>query len=134
LVEQLGGKSTPAFGFALGIERLVLMLTEMNKVNTIRPQVDAYLVVLGDDAQIQASKLAEEWRDHLPDIRLQCHCGGGNMKKQLKRADKSGASVALILGDDEINQEKVMVKYLRGQKEQESVEFSQISSLLRELI
>jgi histidyl-tRNA synthetase len=134
LVEQLGGKSTPAFGFALGIERLVLMLTEIDKVNNIRPQVDAYLVVLGDDAQIQANKLAEVWRDHVPEIRLQCHCGGGNMKKQLKRADKSGASVALILGDDEISQEKVMVKYLRGQKEQESVEFSQISSLLRELI
>lgn len=134
LVEQLGGKSTPAFGFALGIERLVLMLTEMDKVNNIRPQVDAYLVVLGDDAQIQANKLAEVWRDNVPKIRLQCHCGGGNMKKQLKRADKSGASVALILGDDEISQEKVMVKYLRGQKEQESVEFSQISSLLRELI
>lgn len=66
LVEQLGGKSTPAFGFALGIERLVLMLTEMDKVNNIRPQVDAYLVVLGDDAQIQANKLAEVWRDHVP--------------------------------------------------------------------
>jgi histidyl-tRNA synthetase len=106
----------------------------MDKVNNIRPQVDAYLVVLGDDAQIQANKLAEEWRDNVPEIRLQCHCGGGNMKKQLKRADKSGASVALILGDDEISQEKVMIKYLRGQKEQNNVEFSQIPSLLRELI
>jgi histidyl-tRNA synthetase len=134
LVEQLGGKATPAFGFALGIERLVLMLTEMDKINNIRPQVDAYLVILGDDAQIQANKLAEQWRDQVPEIRLQCHCGGGNIKKQLKRADKSGANVALILGNDEISQEKVMVKYLRGQKEQENVEFSQISSLLRELI
>jgi histidyl-tRNA synthetase len=106
----------------------------MDKINNIRPQVDAYLVILGDDAQIQANKLAEQWRDQVPEIRLQCHCGGGNIKKQLKRADKSGANVALILGNDEISQEKVMVKYLRGQKEQENVEFSQISSLLRELI
>lgn len=134
LVEQLGGKATPAFGFALGIERLVLMLTETNIIKDIRPQVDAYLVILGNDVQIQANQLAELWRDQVPEIRLQSHCGGGNMKKQLKRADKSGAKIALILGDEEISQEKVLVKYLRGQKEQESVEFLQISSVLRELI
>lgn len=134
LVEQLGGKATPAFGFALGIERLVLMLTELDKINNLRPQVDAYVVILGDSAQIEANKLAEMWRDQVPEIRLQCHCGGGNMKKQLKRADKSGAKVALIMGDDEISQKKVMIKYLRGQKAQENVEFSKVSSLLLELI
>ncbi len=134
LVEQLGGKATPAFGFALGIERLVLMLTELDKINNLRPQVDAYVVILGDSAQIEANKLAEMWRDQVPEIRLQCHCGGGNMKKQLKRADKSGAKVALIMGDDEISQETVMIKYLRGQKAQENVEFSEVSSLLLELI
>ena len=134
LVEQLGGKATPAFGFALGIERLVLMLTELDKINNLRPQVDAYVVILGDSAQIEANKLAEMWRDQVPEIRLQCHCGGGNMKKQLKRADKSGAKVALIMGDDEISQETVMIKYLRGQKAQENVEFSEVSSLLLGLI
>lgn len=134
LVEQLGGKATPAFGFALGIERLVLMLTELDKVNNVRPQVDAYIVILGDDAQISANALAELWRDKVPDIRLQCHCGGGNMKKQLKRADKSGAQIALILGDNEIAEQQVMVKYLRGQQEQQSLAFEQIPSLLTTLI
>jgi histidyl-tRNA synthetase len=83
LVEQLGGKATPAFGFALGLERLVLMLIELEKVTNIRAQVDAYVVILGDDALVAANQLAEQWRDEVPDIRLQCHCGGGNMKKQL---------------------------------------------------
>jgi len=134
LVEQLGGKATPGFGFALGIERLVLMLTSLDKVKNVRPQVDAYLVILGDDAQIFANKLAEEWRNKAPDIRLQCHCGGGNMKKQLKRADKSGAKVALIIGDNEIIDQKVMVKYLRGQQEQQSVAFNDVPNLLIDLI
>ena len=134
LVEQLGGKATPGFGFALGIERLVLMLTELDKVTNVRPQVDAYVVILGDDAQIAANALAEQWRDQVPNIRLQCHCGGGNMKKQLKRADKSGAQIALILGDNEIAEQTVMVKYLRGQQEQQSLAFEQIPSLLNELI
>lgn len=134
LVEQLGGKATPAFGFALGIERLVLMLTELDKVTNVRPQVDAYVVILGDDAQIAANALAELWRDQIPDIRLQCHCGGGNMKKQLKRADKSGAQIALILGDNEIAEQQVMVKYLRGQQDQQSLAFDQIPSLLTALI
>lgn len=134
LVEQLGGKSTPGFGFALGIERLVLMLTSLEKVANVRQQVDAYVVILGDDASIQANELAEQWRDQVPDIRLQCHCGGGNMKKQLKRADKSGAQIALILGDDEIAEQRVMVKYLRGQQEQQNVAFEKIPSLLTDLI
>ena len=134
LVEQLGGKATPAFGFALGIERLVLMLTELDKVTNVRPQVDAYVVILGDDAQIAANALAEQWRDQVPNIRLQCHCGGGNMKKQLKRADKSGAQIALILGDNEIAEQQVMVKYLRGQQEQQSLVFEKIPSLLTALI
>jgi histidyl-tRNA synthetase len=134
LVEQLGGKATPGFGFALGIERLVLMLTELDKVTNVRPQVDAYVVILGEDAQIAANQLAEKWRDQVPDIRLQCHCGGGNMKKQLKRADKSGAQIALILGDNEIAEQQVMIKYLRGQQEQQSLAFDQISSLLTTLI
>lgn len=134
LVEQLGGKATPGFGFALGIERLVLMLSNIENVANVRSQVDAYIVILGDNAQIKANELAEQWRDSVPNIRLQCHCGGGNMKKQLKRADKSGAQVALILGDDEIAQQSVMVKYLRGQQEQQNMAFEKIPSLLSDLI
>ena len=134
LVEQLGGKATPGFGFALGIERLVLMLSNSQSVANVRPQVDVYVVILGDDAQIKVNELAEQWRDQVPNIRLQCHCGGGNMKKQLKRADKSGAQVALIIGDDEIAEQSVMVKYLREQQEQQSVAFEKMPSLLSNLM
>ena len=134
LVEQLGGKSTPGFGFALGIERLVLMLTSLEKANNIRAQVDAYVIMLGNDVEITANGLAEQWRDLVPDIRLQSHCGGGNMKKQMKRADKSGAQIALILGEDEIAQKTVTVKYLRGQQEQQSLPLDQVTSLLTNLL
>ena len=134
LVEQLGGKSTPGFGFALGIERLVLMLTSLEKANNIRAQVDAYVIMLGSDVEITANGLAEKWRDQVPDIRLQCHCGGGNMKKQMKRADKSGAQIALILGEDEIAQKMVTVKYLRGQQEQQSLPLEQVADLLTNLL
>ncbi|MGB1261917.1 MAG: histidine--tRNA ligase [Cognaticolwellia sp.] len=134
LVEQLGGKSTPGFGFALGIERLVLMLTSLEKANNIRAQVDAYVIMLGSDVEITASGLAEQWRDQVPDIRIQSHCGGGNMKKQMKRADKSGAQIALILGEDEIAQQTVTVKYLRGQQEQQSLPLAQVPSLLTNLL
>lgn len=134
LVEQLGGKSTPGFGFALGIERLVLMLTSLEKVGNIRPQVDAYLITLGDGVDIKGSLLAEEWRSQVEEIRLQNHCGGGNMKKQMKRADKSGAQIALILGEDEIANGKITVKYLRGQHEQQSIALAEVPSLLASLI
>jgi len=134
LVEQLGGKSTPGFGFALGIERLVLMLTSLEKANNIRAQVDAYVIMLGSDVEITANNLAEQWRDQVPDIRLQCHCGGGNMKKQMKRADKSGAQIAIILGEDEIAQQTVTIKYLRGQHEQQSLPLAQVPNLLTNLL
>ena len=134
LVEQLGGKGTPGFGFALGIERLVLMLTSLDKVKNVRPQVDAYVIMLGDDVSLKANELAEQWRDQVPNTRIQCHCGGGNMKKQMKRADKSGAQVALILGENEIANEQVTVKYLRGQHEQQSMSFEQVADLLTSLI
>jgi len=134
LVEQLGGKATPGFGFALGMERLVLMLTSLEKVNNVRPQVDAYLIMLGEAEELKGITLAEEWRNAAPECRLQNHCGGGNMKKQMKRADKSGAQVALILGENELAEQRVTVKYLRGQHEQESIAFEQVPSLLEKLI
>ena len=134
LVEQLGGKATPGIGFALGIERLVLMLVELEKTKNIRPQVDAYVIMLGDDVTLQGNTLAEQWRDQVPDIRLQCHCGGGNMKKQMKRADKSGAQLALILGEDELANNTITVKYLRGQHEQQSLPIEDIANLLSNLV
>lgn len=134
LVEQLGGKGTPGFGFALGIERLVLMLTSLEKANNIRGQVDAYVIMLGENVTLKANALAEQWRDQVPSIRLQTHCGGGNMKKQMKRADKSGAQVALILGEDELANNTITVKYLRGQHEQQSLPIEEIANLLTNLV
>ena len=134
LVEQLGGKATPAFGFALGIERLVLLLTSLEKVNNVRSAVDVYIAMLGDGVDIQGAQLAEQWRDQVPNIRIQCHCGGGNFKKQMKRADKSGASIAIILGEDEVANKTATIKYLREQKEQISMPFEQVAKLLEELI
>ncbi|MDO6446568.1 histidine--tRNA ligase [Colwellia sp. 1_MG-2023] len=134
LVEQLGGKATPGVGFAIGIERLVLMLTSLEKVQNIRPQVDAYIIMLGEGADVKGNALAEQWRDEVNEIRIQCHCGGGNMKKQMKRADKSGAQVAIIIGEDEIANEVVTIKYLRGQHEQQSMAFAEVPSLLSNII
>ncbi|WNC70355.1 histidine--tRNA ligase [Thalassotalea nanhaiensis] len=134
LVEQLGGKATPAVGFAMGIERLVLMLTELDKLENIRATTDVYVAMVGENAELAGVALAEQWRDEVPGIRIQSHCGGGKFNKQMKRADKSGALVAIILGDSEIEQQQATVKYLRENKEQQTVPFSNVAPLLEELI
>ena len=90
--------------------------------------------MLGEGTDVKGNALAEQWRDDVSEIRIQCHCGGGNMKKQMKRADKSGAQVAIIIGEDEIANEAVTIKYLRGQHEQQSMAFSEVPSLLSNLI
>ena len=134
LVEQLGGKGTPAVGFALGIERLVLMLTELEKLENIRATTDVYVVMSGEQAEITGVALAEQWRDDVAEIRIQTHCGGGKFNKQMKRADKSGAKIAVILGDSEIENQQATIKYLRENKEQQSVPFAQMAAVLTELI
>jgi len=118
LVEQLGGKPTPAAGFAVGLERLLELVREQ-----LRPQYlpHAYLVLVGEAAQAQGLVLAEKLRQAQPNLRLVTHCGGGSFKSQFKRADKSGARVALVLGDDEVAQGSVGVKYLREDREQETL-------------
>ncbi len=121
LVEQLGGQATPAVGFAMGMERLVLLLDTLNQVEAQPALADVYLAMMGDNSQAAGFALAEQLRDQLPGLRVMSHCGGGNFKKQLKRADKSGAGIALILGEDEIARGEVTVKYLRGQGEQQTL-------------
>jgi histidyl-tRNA synthetase len=121
LVEQLGGQATPAVGFAMGMERLVLLLDTLNQVEAQPALADVYLAMMGDNSQVAGFALAEQLRDQLPGLRVMSHCGGGNFKKQLKRADKSGAGIALILGEDEIARGEVTVKYLRGQGEQQTL-------------
>ena len=133
LVEQLGGKPTTAAGFAMGIERLVLMLQEQDKVKT-RAQADIYFVMVGEKPQQVGQTLAESLRNAMPQLRLIAHCGGGSFKSQMKKADKSGAQLALILGEDEAEQGRIGVKFLRQQKEQMTLEQSQLISQLPSLI
>ncbi|MDE1478287.1 histidine--tRNA ligase [Xenorhabdus bovienii] len=134
LVEQLGGKSTPAVGFAMGMERMVLLVQEVNPEFVADLAVaDAYLSSFGEGSQQAALILAEQIRDELPELRLMTNHGGGNFKKQLGRADKHGAKVALILGEDEIRAGNITVKDLRN-GEQETLSQQAIAARLSELL
>jgi len=129
LVQQLGGKSTPAVGFAMGIERLVLLLEACDVVGHISSTPDVY--VMSEDAT-QGLLLAEKVRNQLPALRVQCHCGGGKFKKQIKKADDSGAVIALVLGENEIQNQQVTVKFLREQREQVVIQQDQLSTFFAE--
>ena len=130
LVEQLGGKPCPGVGFAMGIERLVLLLDELGVVpDSIAHQVDVYLMAVGDVEQ-QGLVLAEKLREQCPRLRIEHHCGGGSVKSQIKKADKSGAIIALIMGQDEVASGTIGVKYLREDKAQETVAQSELVSVL----
>ncbi|MGI9897553.1 histidine--tRNA ligase [Vibrio natriegens] len=113
LVEQLGGKATPAVGFAMGLERLVLML-ETLELTEVRRSVDVYVVTAGEGTMMAGMKLAEQLREEVPGVRVMNHFGGGNFKKQFKRADKVGAVVALVLGENEVADNTVVLKDLAG--------------------
>lgn len=129
LVEQLGGKSSPAVGFAMGMERLILLLTELGLTDAVPAPVDIYVTALGDETAAYAQKVAEFCRDHTQ-LRIQMHCGGGNIKKQMKRADVSGAKVTLLLGATEMTESIVTVKYMQGDVEQSSCTLSALPALL----
>ncbi len=119
LVAQLGGRPTPAVGFAMGLERLVSLV----EAEAPPPDqgVDAYLIAVGDGPQAQVLVVAETLRNTLPGLRLICHCGGGSFKSQFKKADRSGARYALVLGEDELARGVIGVKPLRGEGEQSEV-------------
>ena len=126
LVDQLGGKPTSACGFAMGEERLVALLEEQGLESAdARPQV--YFINLGEDAELKALELAEELRDRHAQMRIVLNCGGGSLKAQMKRADKSGAAMAIIMGDQELQESQVSLKFLRGQQEQSMVAIAGLS-------
>lgn len=129
LVAQLGGRATPAVGFAMGLERLVALL-EHATAPAAPPSLDAYLVAVGDAAQAAAPVLAERLRDLTPDLRLQCHCGGGSFKSQFKKADRSGARFALVLGEGELARGVLGVKPLRGEGEQSDLPIAELGPYL----
>ena len=134
LVGQLGGKSTPAVGFAMGLERIVLLLQTLELDKDIKPAVDVYVTAMGDSCRVEAIKVAQDLRASLPNLKVMSHCGGGNFKKQMKRADKSGAAVALVIGEDELANNQVAVKYLREDKAQELVARDALATYIAELV
>jgi histidyl-tRNA synthetase len=134
LVEHFGGKSVPACGFALGLERL-LSLFETNECEIEHRPLHAYLILSAEDEVIAAGmKLAESLRDQLSQLRLITHCGGGSFKSQFKRADKSGALFGLILGREELENQTIGFKSLRDKSEQETVSWSKIGEILSKKI
>jgi len=132
LVEQLGGKATPALGFAIGMDRIVLLVQQIHAelpVNT----PDIYFISEGEGAFQRTLTLADQLRDAIPTLRIQTHCGGGALKNQFKKADKSGARFALILGERELQTQTISIKFLREDlpqqvvKQEEVVEFFKLA-------
>lgn len=118
LVAQLGGHATPAVGFAMGLERLVLLVQAVNPDFQPQRAVDVYLISSGEGTQSAAMRLAEKIRDAYPQVKLMTNYGGGNFKKQFARADKWGARVALVLGENEMNAGQVNIKNLQSGDQQ----------------
>ncbi len=135
LVPQLGGKPTPAAGFAMGVERLLLLLNEIQAFDPAWGRTcDLYLVAVGDEAQKQQAFFAENLRNQLPGCRLMQNLGGGSLKSQLKRADKSGARIAIILGESEVQSKTASLKPLRIDAEQQTLAWAELPNAIIDLL
>jgi histidyl-tRNA synthetase len=126
LIERLGGDKTPASGFGIGMERIILLLEEIGVVLQNEPNI--YLVNLGDVAEKYALKLSETLRSH--GLKVVLNSGGSSFKSQMKRADKSGAAYAVILGDDEMKEGVAQVKSLRVENQQSKIPFDELAAFL----
>lgn len=132
LVEQIGGKPTPGVGFAMGLDRIALMLEQKFESAAV---ADIYLVSTAGDARMLALKVAETIRDGLPTARVVVHCHSGKFKAQMKKADASGAKIALIIGEEEVAAQSVNVKMLRDEgQSQNLVGLNDLVSYLTEVI
>ncbi|MGH8508498.1 MAG: His/Gly/Thr/Pro-type tRNA ligase C-terminal domain-containing protein, partial [Gammaproteobacteria bacterium] len=132
LVEQFGGRPTPAIGFALGLERIVALLEPEAVPESTRPH--AYLIAVGEEAVAAALRLAESVREAWPGLRLIANCGGGSFKSQFRRAAKSRAHLALVLGAEEIRRGTVGIKALEEEGEQVAVTQRALGDCLGELL
>ena len=131
LVEKLGGRATPAIGWAMGVERFVALYEACGgEFPATAP--DVYLVAVGEGTRERAFALAETLRDEVAGIRVETNLGGGSFKAQMKRADKSGATWALILGEQELSEERIGFKPLRHDAEQESIALAQLATVLQD--
>lgn len=130
LIEQLGGKPVPAIGFGLGLERLVLLLETLDRIPAaVSQSLDAYLVALDEETEPLLIALAERVRSANPEMRLQSHLGGGSLKSKMKRADRSGARLLLIYGQEELNSGTISVKDLRSDQDQSRLSLTELSQL-----
>lgn len=130
LIEQLGGKANHAVGFAMGMERILALMETLPNL-PIKPVVDVYMIRVGEQAERVGMEWAEAIRDQLPGVRLQINCGGGSFKSQFKKADKSGAEYALIIGDDEAVRGEVGIKPLRQNQDQQNLPLQQVLEFLQ---
>lgn len=133
LVEQLGGKSTQGVGFAMGLERLILMLQTLELDKNIAPAVDVYITAMDESVELYARQISESLRDALPQLKVMNHNGGGNFKKQMKRADNSGAMLALVIGENEKETQQVAVKYLREQQAQQLIKSNELAGFMKKI-
>jgi len=129
----LGGVNTPGIGWAMGQERIVMLL-EKQALSQARERPQVYMVLAGERTEIEGFKLAEQLRDAWPALALQINLGGGSFKTQFRRADKSGARFAIVLGDDEMARGVAAVKDLREEAAQEECPIAQISERLGVLL
>jgi histidyl-tRNA synthetase len=130
LIEQLGGKANHAIGFAMGMERILALVEQLETVN-IEPSVDVYLIRVGQEAEKAGLLLSERIRDSIDSLKLQLNCGGGSFKSQFKKADKSGAAFAIIIGDDEALRGEVALKSLRIEQEQTTLSHDALLETLK---
>ncbi|WP_036253948.1 histidine--tRNA ligase [Methylobacter sp. BBA5.1] len=131
LIEQLGGKSNYAVGFAMGMERLLALMETLENVPVAKP-VNVYMIRVGETAERAGLRFAEALRNEVPAMKLQMHCGGGSFKSQFKKADKTGADYAIILGDDEVSRGEVGIKSLRHEQEQQTLSQPQAIAFFKE--
>ena len=131
LIEQLGGKANHAIGFAMGMERILALVEQLDHV-AIEPTVDVYMIRVGEAAEKVGLLLAERIRDQIDGLKLQINCGGGSFKSQFKKADKSGAAFAIILGEDEVQRGEVAFKSLRVEQEQQTLSHDTLLQVLQQ--
>jgi histidyl-tRNA synthetase len=132
LVDQLGGGDTPGVGFAMGMERLCLLLQEVSSIGTeLAVTPDVYTVAVGDRVYNKALVITEAVRDDFPTLSIKAHVGGGSFKSQMKKADKSGAQYALLIGEDEVAANKVIIKPLRSGGDQIQLNVSELAKWLQ---
>jgi histidyl-tRNA synthetase len=131
LVEQLGGKPTPSVGFSFGMERTILLMRHNEKINKTEQAPHVYFITDGETAFEAGLKIANRLRTKVPGLRLVLHCGGGSMKNQFKKADKSGAHFAVIIGNHELTTHSISLKHLRVELPQQSLYPDELGEYLK---